>query len=126
LTIQSYPLTFAAWERLSAQPLKDAVADGKAILRYQRQGIDSHKNKAKEINLAGHKVLAVQCTEMRMISDIAGELAEGRDFGVCFFDVDGYRVFSLRSRGDFDVSILAKNFGGGGHAAAAGFRIPLT
>lgn len=30
----------------------------------------------------------------------------------------------LRSRGDFDVSALAKAFGGGGHAKAAGFTVP--
>lgn len=36
----------------------------------------------------------------------------------------GERVFSLRARPhDFDVSLLAKQFGGGGHQAAAGFKI---
>lgn len=34
--------------------------------------------------------------------------------------------FSLRSRGDFDVSLLAERFGGGGHGAAAGFTIPIS
>ena len=29
--------------------------------------------------------------------------------------------YSLRSRSDFDVSEIAKKFGGGGHAKAAGF-----
>ncbi|NIV11578.1 MAG: bifunctional oligoribonuclease/PAP phosphatase NrnA, partial [Aliifodinibius sp.] len=32
-------------------------------------------------------------------------------------------VYSLRSRGDFDVSALAERFGGGGHKNAAGFRV---
>ena len=36
---------------------------------------------------------------------------------------DGTFAYSLRSRADdFDVSVVAKEFGGGGHKAAAGFR----
>jgi nanoRNase/pAp phosphatase (c-di-AMP/oligoRNAs hydrolase) len=33
-------------------------------------------------------------------------------------------MVSLRSKGDFDVSAIAKRFGGGGHKNAAGFNIP--
>jgi len=36
---------------------------------------------------------------------------------------DGQVVFSLRSRGEVDVSDVAKQFGGGGHAKAAGFTL---
>ncbi len=44
-------------------------------------------------------------------------------YSLTYFDIpeEGKRVFSLRSRKGFDVSVLAKKFGGGGHAAAAGF-----
>ena len=34
----------------------------------------------------------------------------------------GKYKYSLRSKGDFDVSIIAKAFGGGGHKNAAGFE----
>ena len=37
---------------------------------------------------------------------------------------DGMRSYSLRSIGDFDVSVVAKAFGGGGHKNAAGFALP--
>jgi nanoRNase/pAp phosphatase (c-di-AMP/oligoRNAs hydrolase) len=33
---------------------------------------------------------------------------------------------SLRSNGDYDVSAIAKVFGGGGHKNAAGFEVPLS
>jgi hypothetical protein len=36
---------------------------------------------------------------------------------------DGRYAYSLRSRGDFDVSELAKKYGGGGHKNAAGFLV---
>jgi nanoRNase/pAp phosphatase (c-di-AMP/oligoRNAs hydrolase) len=32
---------------------------------------------------------------------------------------------SLRSNGDYDVSAIAKAFGGGGHRNAAGFQVPV-
>lgn len=37
---------------------------------------------------------------------------------------DGAYKASLRSRGDVDVAAIAKEFGGGGHARAAGFTTP--
>ncbi|KKK83930.1 hypothetical protein LCGC14_2788440, partial [marine sediment metagenome] len=43
-------------------------------------------------------------------------------FAGCYWDTPEGRVFSLRSAGDFDVSAIAKQYGGGGHKSAAGFR----
>jgi nanoRNase/pAp phosphatase (c-di-AMP/oligoRNAs hydrolase) len=40
-------------------------------------------------------------------------------------DCVGLRIFSLRSVGDFDVSAIAKIYGGGGHKNAAGFTVPI-
>lgn len=36
---------------------------------------------------------------------------------------DGKHQYGLRSRGDFDVSVIAKEYGGGGHKNAAGFEL---
>lgn len=38
---------------------------------------------------------------------------------------DGKWQFSLRSRGDLDVSAIAKKYGGGGHKNAAGFEVTV-
>lgn len=44
------------------------------------------------------------------------------DFIAAYFDkADGRRLWSLRSDPPFDVSVVAKEVGGGGHAQAAGF-----
>ena len=43
-------------------------------------------------------------------------------FAACYFcRADGKRQWSLRSRGNFDVSEVARRFGGGGHNNAAGY-----
>ncbi len=97
-------------------------SQGGAILRYQQRVVDAAVKNAVEIDLDGHKVLCVNATTM--ISEIAGALAVGRDFGATFFmRGDGKKIWSLRSRdGVVNVAEIAKRHGGGGHPAAAGFQ----
>lgn len=54
------------------------------------------------------------------------QLHEAVPFAVIYMTLDdGTLVYSLRAReDDFDVSVVAKEFGGGGHRAAAGFSRP--
>jgi len=125
--LSSYPRDFSVWDRFAVDggdntPSLDLVHQGGAILRYQQQVVDSLCSKASEIELDGHKVLCVNATTM--ISEVAGKLAEGRPFGVTWFeDANGNRIYSLRSRdGGVDVSEIAKKHGGGGHRNAAGFK----
>lgn len=98
------------------------IKEGGAILRYQTQKVAGQVANASEIEMDGYKVLCVNATHL--ISEIAGALAVGRPFGVCWFEkADGVRIYSLRSReGGIDVSEVAKRRGGGGHKAAAGFE----
>ena len=47
-------------------------------------------------------------------------------FAACYWDPPDGRVFSLRSaEGGYDVSEIAKAYGGGGHKNAAGFTMPI-
>lgn len=127
--LRSYPLDFDLWDRFGA--VKDVVnqtflvGEGTAIRRSERQIVDTHVRNAREIEMAGHRVLSVNATVL--FSEIAGELAKGRPFGACYFDRrDGRRQWSLRSDGQgLDVSVIAKSFGGGGHTHAAGFEESL-
>lgn len=49
---------------------------------------------------------------------------EGTEVAILFREVDGSTKVSLRSSGRIDVNALARAFGGGGHAKAAGALIP--
>jgi len=73
---------------------------------------------------------------LTMTSDAGHALCEWYDqglagsykppFAACYWDTPLGRVFSLRSRDDgADVSSIAKQYGGGGHARAAGFRVAI-
>ena len=130
--LRSYPLDFDLWDSFAKlSPLawdgrQCPVSEGDAILRREQQIIDEHVKHAREIEMDGHSVLAVNATVL--FSDIAGELAKGRPFGACYFDrQDGKRQWSLRSRDDgIDVSAIAKVHGGGGHRNASGFEETIT
>jgi oligoribonuclease NrnB/cAMP/cGMP phosphodiesterase (DHH superfamily) len=128
--LRSYPLDFKLWDRLGALSGLELCAqlldEGEAILRAEAAIVQAHVNNAFEVEIEGHKVLCVNATTM--ISEIGGKLAEGRPFGMTWFEGDdNERVYSLRSReGGIDVSEIAKKHGGGGHRNAAGFRAPAT
>jgi uncharacterized protein len=127
--LASRPRTFLEWDRLHerspARSAPDAlVTEGAAVLRYQDQLVDSLCATAREVELDGHKVLAANTA--CLISEVAGKLAEGRPFGAAWFvRGDGKKQWSLRSRdGGVDVSLVARQRGGGGHRNAAGFEEP--
>ncbi|MGH7743701.1 MAG: phosphohydrolase [Candidatus Dormibacteria bacterium] len=72
--LHSYKFDFGVWDGLDRLPSSALIVEGKAILRYQQGVVDGHVKNAKEIEIDGHKVLAVNATTM--ISEIAGELAK--------------------------------------------------
>lgn len=127
--LRSYPLAFETLDKYSLmtyqQIYMEMFSPGEAILRREKQIIDSHLRFASEMEIAGHKVLCTNATVLT--SEIAGALAKGRPFGACYFDSkEGKRIWSLRSTAEgIDVSEVAKKFGGGGHKHAAGFSAPI-
>lgn len=124
--LRSYPLDFATWDRLqSPARLAYLVSEGKAIRRREQQIVNDHMLHAREREIGGHTIRAVNATVL--FSEIAGELAKGYPFGACYFDrADGKRQWSLRSTPDgIDVSVVALAHGGGGHKHAAGFEEAL-
>ena len=72
--------------------------------------------------------LAANCPP-HLTSDVGHELAvQSGTFGLCWTlnQTKPVANCSLRSNGDYDVSAIAKAFGGGGHKNAAGFEVPIA
>ncbi|MDH5527248.1 MAG: DHHA1 domain-containing protein [Nitrospirota bacterium] len=126
--LRGYPFEFSRWSEWADHwpTAKPALAtEGDAILRYQQGVVDVVVSTATEIVLDGHKVLCANTPTLQ--SEVAGQLAERRPFGVAWYEADGRRYYSLRSRdGGIDVSEVAQRFGGGGHPRASGFSVPAT
>lgn len=120
-SLSSYEFDFRQWDIFAEADLVDLEVEGRAINRFRDREIRSICQNAREVEFAGHRVLAVNSP--CLISDVAGEVARGRPFGIAWFRrADGKVQVSLRVRdGEFDVGVLAEKHGGGGHARAAGF-----
>ena len=120
--LASYPRDFAVWDEIGKRTPADLAVEGSAILRYQGQLIETICGSAREIEMDGHSILAVNSGTL--ISEVAGKLAEGRPFAACWFVTkEGNAVWSLRSdKNGVDVSEIAARHGGGGHFHAAGFQ----
>jgi len=123
----SYPFEFDVWDdlmhRTHLQTLRD---EGAAIVRSHKKNMNQVINKTKrKMRIGGHEVLVCNAPK-DMASDIGNHLAQSSVFGASYFDTADGREFSLRSAdGGCDVSLIAKQYGGGGHFHAAGFKVPL-
>ena len=119
----------------------DFYTEGEAIIRAHDQNVQSWvKGAARKVEIelpmpnGGWKTsdlshaagLAANCPP-HLTSDVGHELAnQSSTFGLCWcLDKDNICKCSLRSNGDYDVSAIAKAFGGGGHRNAAGFTTSI-
>jgi uncharacterized protein len=79
----------------------------------------------RRMNIGGHNV-PVANLPYTLSSDAGHLMGKGEPFAACYMDDPTGRTFSLRSAPDgIDVSEIAKNYGGGGHKHAAGFKVPI-
>jgi len=125
--LRSYPYDFEQWDQwMTPAGLDQLRSEGGAIRRFIEQKVDEIIKTQHSIAIDGQNVQAVNAPWF-LASEVAGSLAEQPDssgWGVCYYNNYDGKTFSLRSRGDVDVSEIAKKLGGGGHAGAAGFRVP--
>lgn len=128
---------FDAWEKLHWEFSNEIDAVKRAGAAIEKK---HHKDVAElvaalkvEMNIGGHLV-PVANLPYTLTSDAGNLMCQqlmdyglgGVDlprFAACYWDTPKGRVFSLRSVGDFDVSAIAAQYGGGGHKNAAGFTL---
>lgn len=122
----TFEWSWEAWSKFSDELDADPslVKSGEILIKYQNRFAKSQAKRAALISVAGYNVRCTNATSM--ISEIGNlmlELFPDSPFSASFFVTDkGEYSYSLRSRGDFDVSEVARKYGGGGHASASGFR----
>lgn len=119
--------TFISWDILKQEigsNFNGAVKCGDTVNRRDRQLVEILADRAYLTEFGGWpNVPTVNSPVLQ--SEICEELLRRHKEAkfACCFEVQptGIRKYSLRSRkGEFDVSEVAKKYGGGGHAAAAG------
>ena len=131
----SYEYTLANWENaywaLQGGRVREWMSAGAAIERKHHKDIaELVATTRRRMTIGGHEVWVANLPHT-LTSDAANLMAAdtgngGEPFAACYWDTPQGRVFSLRSRPDgADVAEIAKQYGGGGHKHAAGFRVKL-
>lgn len=131
----SYEYTFENWDTLMCRSNTVILAEGGTAIERKH-----HKDVAELVKLCqrlfswklpngDYKDVPIASIPYTMSSDAGNLMAKdwcaGTYFSACYWDTPTHRVFSLRStENGMDVSEIAKEFGGGGHKHAAGFRVP--
>lgn len=138
------PWSFEQWDELMHPDHYGSLwSEGAAILRAQKQQIAQMAKQARKCRiikaeprqggehwesdiLVDARGLAVNAPIHQ--SEVGHELANASStYGlVWYLDADNVVRCSLRSNGDYDVSAIARTFGGGGHRNAAGFSTDIA
>lgn len=127
--IRSFAHSFGVWSEVETSlelRFDSCIEQGVAILRSQQQTVDALQSEAFMSRIAGYTVPVVNANHL--LSEIGESLLKrfpDAPFAAVYFDTPSHRVYSLRSSERFDCSLVAQAFGGGGHARAAGFSLPL-
>lgn len=142
------PWTFRQWAHWSdsnkyPEFIVDKYREGEAILRAHDQNVQAMvKSAARKCKILtkvqyGSHIDSIEYGEFdglaancppHLTSDVGHELAtQSGTFGLCWTLKQTGLIAncSLRSNGDYDVSAIAKSFGGGGHRNAAGFEVDI-
>lgn len=115
---------------ISSFDLRSILAESELILDTQRKIYLSICHNAMEDKLDNYPILSVNSPVFQSeIGDYLNKkiLSENlpQKFVLIWWEHKGQRIVCLRSQGDFDVSEIAKSYGGGGHKNAAGFIINI-
>lgn len=127
--IHSHPMTIASYHSLyefldSTGGFNQAIVEGSAILRYKKQMVENICASAELVDGIPTVNTSVLFSE---VPELLLKKYPNAPYARYYYDriKDGIRQWGLRSRSDFDVSIVAREQGGGGHKQAAGFTEKL-
>lgn len=128
--VRLYDFDLGRWDALVAKLESDeglhaAVGVGDALRGATAKRVKEQAARAVSMTIRGVPFQVVNAATD--FSEVAGACSAETGAGAAYFHrSDGRVQFSLRSEGrTVDVAVVAKAFGGGGHASAAGFDVSL-
>lgn len=128
--LRSEPFSFERFNRVMWLP-DETINAGRSMNKLFDQQLTDVTKRPMPVDLYDvddvmHGGLCVNCTP-NFSSEAGNILAkQSETFGMTWvLSGDGHVHVSLRSVGEFDVSKIARNYGGGGHRNAAGFKVPF-
>ena len=131
LYLKSVPYEYKAWDKVYEFMISNPstlMEQAYCIERFFDQQIADMVKTSTFKNIGKFKNIPVAYAPYAFTSDLAHQLLKkypDAPFAAVIVDAYGGRTYSLRSEDSReDVSEVAKQFGGGGHRNASGFRVP--
>lgn len=125
----SYEYTFENWEMIDGicadeSKYESFIEAGQTLERKHLKDVKELIEVCQRTLVIGGYEVPAASLPYTMSSDAGHIMSEGKPFAACYWDTKDDRIFSLRSAEDgVDVSEIAKQYGGGGHKHAAGFKV---
>ncbi|MDB2481784.1 DHHA1 domain-containing protein [bacterium] len=127
-TLDSYPYDFEIWnkfnKKLSSKEKSSIVSSGIDIQRYKESQIKKISKFSEHHNICGYNLYIINTSILQ--SDVCNYILQSKqsDIAIAYFRNNNSYKCSIRvARDDIDASLIARNFGGGGHVKAAGFSV---
>lgn len=130
--LRMFDYTLEDWDKAAAilddaDGFAAAAQTGIALVKFQDQQVEQMAKRARWLVVGGVRVPVANAT--CFFSEVGNRLLElypEAPFAGYYMDRgDGIRQWGLRSRPGIDISGIAKGYGGGGHAQAAGWQEPI-
>ncbi len=128
--LMTLPMTLDAWKHLDDITAEEAAKLGRSALAHVEHYVREAVQQAQRgfLKTGENSFLTVEIVNALYLncSEIGNVLAQRANVGMSYYEgSDGATHFSLRSIGDRDVSAIAKEYGGGGHRNASGFKLDI-
>lgn len=124
LMLKTKPEDFGTWDWLNENLSDDMLLVANGMLQYQESLVRSIAAKAHWVVRDNHRFMAVNCP-YELSSEVGNRILEDNaetPFAATWNDGPTHRGWSLRSTAERqNVSLVAVDYGGGGHRNAAGF-----
>jgi oligoribonuclease NrnB/cAMP/cGMP phosphodiesterase (DHH superfamily) len=127
--LDSYPYNFDMWnkfnKKISGDEKTSVIDQGMHIQKYKESLIKKISKFSEHHNICGYNLYIINTSILQ--SDVCNYILNSRqsDIVIAYYKYNDFYKCSMRvSREDIDASLIAKNFGGGGHPKASGFSIP--
>lgn len=126
-TVFSYEYEFDNWDKLmlaDARERMSLMAQGDALYRKHIKDIKELIAFGMHYTEIGGITVPTLNVPYTMSSEAGNIMCKGHPFAACYMETGNQRVYSLRSdENGLDVSEIAKQYGGGGHKNAAGYKV---
>lgn len=117
-------------ELSNPEALNSIIGEGASILKFKDAKVEQLCKNAYLVDLSAilgleDPTMQIPCVNTPIFfSEVGNYLARNNIVAMTWYKApDGKCRYSLRSKGKYDCTLLAKRWGGGGHVDAAGFAI---